>query len=89
MNIFPPYSNERDKTKMLLLLSRSLFIIIFPVISFNIGGDTKGIFVEFNFRKSKWLLLAAYKPTDVSKSNGFVSITNALDFHGKKYKNMI
>ena len=38
---------------------------------FDIGGNTEGIFVELNFRKSKWLLLAAYKPPDVPKNNCF------------------
>ena len=45
------------------------------VKTLNIGGNTEGIFVEVNFRKCKWLLLAAYKPPDVSKLNNFNSIT--------------
>ena len=47
----------------------------------DIGDNTERIFVELNFRKSKWLLLAAYKPPDVSKANCFENITKALDFH--------
>ena len=57
--------------------------------TFNIGGDAEGIFIELNFRKSKWLLLAAYKPPDISKINCFDNITKALDYHGDKYENII
>ena len=56
---------------------------------FDIGGNTEGIFVELNFRKSKWLLLAAYKPPDVPKNNCFDNITKALDFYSKNYENVI
>ena len=50
---------------------------------------TEGIFVELNFRKSKWLLVAAYKPPDVSKADYFDNLTKALDFHSKQCENMI
>ena len=46
------------------------------------------MFIEVNFRKSKWVLLA-FKPPDVSKANWFHNITKALDFHCSKNKNMI
>ena len=55
----------------------------------EIDGKTEGIFVELNFRKSKWLLLAAYKPPDVSKVDCFDNITKSLDIHSKKYENII
>ena len=57
--------------------------------NFDIGVGTEGIFVELNFRKSKWLLLAAYKPPDVSKVNCFDNITKALDFYSNTYENVI
>ena len=37
------------------------------VNTIEIKGNTEGIFVELNFRKSKRLLIAAYKPSDVSR----------------------
>ena len=57
--------------------------------TFNIGGDTECIFIELNFRKSKWLLLAAYKPPDISKISYFDNISKALDFNSDKYENII
>ena len=59
------------------------------VNAIEIKGNTEGIFVELNFRKSKWLLIAAYKPPDVSKADCFDNLTKALDFHSKQYENMI
>ena len=59
------------------------------VNNIEIKGNTEGIFVELNFRKSKWLLVAAYKPPDVSKADCFDNLTKALDFHSKQYENMI
>ena len=53
---------------------------------FDIGGGTEGIFIELNFRKSKWLLLAA---SDVSKVNCFDNITKALVFYSNTYENVI
>ena len=44
----------------------------------EIKGNTKRIFVELNFRKSKWLLIAAYKQPDVSKADCFDNIYKAL-----------
>ena len=35
------------------------------------------------------MVLAAYKPPDVSKANCFDNITKALDFHGNKHENVI
>ena len=50
--------------------------------------NTEGITIELNFRKSKSLLLTAYKPPDIPKANWFHNITKALDFHGSKYENI-
>ena len=36
--------------------------------TFDIGVSTEGIFIEWNFRKSKWLLLVAYMLPDVPKA---------------------
>ena len=51
--------------------------------------NTEGITIELNFRKSKSLLLTAYKPPDIPKANWFHNITKALDFHCSKNKNTI
>ena len=84
-----PFRRDRDKHGGGILIYVRNDIPSREVKTFNIEGNTEGIFVELNFRKSKWLLLAAYKPPDVSKLNCFDNITKALDFHGNKYENMI
>ena len=47
----------------------------------DIGVGTEGIFVELNFRKSKWLLLAVYRPPYFSNVNCVDNISDALDFY--------
>ena len=54
---------------------------------FDLEDNVKGVFVETNLRKSKWLLLAAYKPPSFSKTKCFDPIGNALDYCSKKYQN--
>ena len=43
--------------------------------TFDIGVSNEGIFIELNFRKSKWLLLTAYMPPDVHKAKWFHNTT--------------
>ena len=59
------------------------------VNTFEIEGNTEGIFIELNIRKSKWLLLATYKPPDISKTDCLDMMSKALDFHSAKYQNFI
>ena len=84
-----PFRRDRDKHGGGILIYVRNDIPSREVKTFNIEGNTEGIFVELNFRKSKWLLLAAYKPPHVSKLNWFDNIIKALDFYGNKYENMI
>ena len=57
--------------------------------SFKIDEGIEGMFIEINLRKSKWLVLATYKPPDHSKEQYFDFIRNSLDFYSEKYKNII
>ena len=57
--------------------------------SFKIDEGVEGMFIEINLRKSKWLVLATYKPPDHSKEQYFDFIRNSLDFYSEKYKNII
>ena len=44
-------------------------------------NDIEGIFVEINFRKSKWLLCGTYHPTLQSDQYYFDNIGKAIDVH--------
>ena len=56
---------------------------------FNFSIGIEGLFIEINLRKSKWLLLATYKPPSLSKHDFFNHVGKALDFYGAKYENFI
>ena len=52
---------------------------------FGLEDNVEGVFVDINWRKSKWLLLAAYKPPSLSKTKCFDAMGNALDYYNKEY----
>ena len=47
--------------------------------------DFEGLFIEINLRKSKWLLLATYKPPSFSKDYYFALVNKALDAYSSKF----
>lgn len=59
------------------------------LISHPFPDKIEGIFVELNFRKSKWLLLGTYHPPSQSDSFYFDSIGKAIDFYNNKYDKLI
>ena len=52
-------------------------------------ADFEGLFIEINLRKSKWLLLATYKPPSFSKDYYFALVNKALDAYSSKFENII
>ena len=44
-------------------------------------NDIEGIFVEINFKKSKWLLYGSYHPSSQSDQHYFDNIDKALDIY--------
>ena len=48
--------------------------------------DIEGLFVELNFRKSKWLLMGAYHPPSQSDSYFFEHLDKALDIYSNYEK---
>ena len=56
---------------------------------FKFSIDIQGLFIDIKLRKSKWLLLATYKPPSLSNHDYFNHVGKALDFYGVKYKNVI
>ena len=51
--------------------------------------DIEGIFLELNFKKSKWLLLGAYHPPSQNDDFFFDSISNAMDLYLGQYDNFL
>ena len=52
-------------------------------------NDIEGIFVEINFRKSKWLLCGTYHPPSQSDQYYFDNIDKALDAYCQYEKIML
>jgi len=50
---------------------------------------TEGVFVEINLRKTKWLLLGAYRPPSLNLGNFLDSVSRALDVYLKSYDNFL
>ena len=51
---------------------------------FKFSIDIQGLFIDIKLRKSKWLLLATYKPPSLSKYDYFYHVGKALHFYGAK-----
>ena len=54
----------------------------------NFPSDVEGLFVELNFRKSKWLLFGTYHPPAQNDQYFFNCIDNALDTYSN-YDNVL
>ena len=50
---------------------------------------TEGVFVEINLRKTKWLLLGAYRPPSLNLGTFLDSVSRALDIYLKSYDNFL
>ena len=53
---------------------------------FDLEDSVEEVFVEINLRKSKWILLAVYKPLTLSRTKCFEAIGNALNYYSKNYQ---
>ena len=51
----------------------------------HLPGDIEGIFVELNFRKSKWLIFGSYHPPNQPDEYYFNKVSNSLDIYISKY----
>ena len=51
----------------------------------KLSHDIKGIFVELNLRKNKWLLFGSYHPPSQSDEYFFNHVKNGLDIYSKFY----
>ena len=52
-------------------------------------GSIKGMFIELDFRKSKWLLFGTYHPPRQMHDLYFDSVGRALNIQNDKYDKML
>ena len=81
-----PYRQDRNRNGGGIMIyirddipSKLLTKHVFP-------DDIEGLFVELNFRKSKWLLMGAYHPPSQSNSYFFEHLDKALDIYSNYEK---
>ena len=55
----------------------------------NFPDDIEGLFVELNFRKTKWLLMGSYHLPNQSNQYYFNKVSNSLDMYIFKYDKFI
>ena len=55
----------------------------------NFTNDIEGLFIEFNFRKSKWLLFGAYRPPKQNKLHFTEHVSKALDIYIQSFDRII
>lgn len=55
----------------------------------NFDEDIEGMFVELNFRKSKWLLFGTYRPPSQNRGHYFVNLSNSLEMYIPSYDKII
>ena len=90
-----PYRQDRNKFGGGVMIyiredipSKILEKHAFPDVPFDNNdnlGPIEGIFIELNFRKSRWLLFGSYHRPKQSDNYYFEKITYALDFYAKYY----
>ena len=84
-----PYRLDRNRNGGEIIIfirdyipSRVLTKHVFP-------DDIKGLFIELNFRKAKWLLFGTYHPPTQSGSYYFNNLDKALDLYSRYDKKLL
>ena len=84
-----PYRRDRNKNGGGILIYVRDSIPSKELSNHNLPDDIESIFVELNFRKSKWLLMGTYHPPSQSDSYFFNKVSNSLDMYISKYENVL
>ena len=84
-----PYRKDRNRNGGGIIVYVREDIPSRKLDQFKLDDDIEGIFIEINLRKSKWLMLATYRPPFSSKSQYLDSIGNSIDFYSKTYQNVV
>ena len=83
-----PFRKDRDDHRGWIMVFNREDILSRKLDMFNFSIGIEGLCIEINL-KSKWLILATYKPPFLSKHDFFNHVGKALDFYGAKYENFI
>ena len=59
------------------------------LLKHNFTNDIEGLFIELNFRKSKWLLFGAYRPPKQNKLHFMEHVSKALDIYIQSFDRII
>ena len=60
-----------------------------PLEKHNVSDDIKGLFVELNFRKVKWLLFGTYHPPSQNDIYYFNQLDKAIDTYNNFDKTLL
>ena len=83
-----PYRLERNRNGGGVMIFVKEDIPSKLLTNHNFPSDVEGLFVELNFRKSKWLLLGTYHPRAQNDQYFFNCIDKALDTYSN-YDNVL
>ena len=76
-----PFRKDRDDHRGWIMVFNREDILSRKLDMFNFSIGIEGLCIEINL-KSKWLILATYKPPFLSKHDFFNHVGKALDFYG-------
>ena len=84
-----PFRLDRNSRGGGLLIYVRTDIPCKQVVTYELPDKIEGIFVEINFRKSKWLLYGTYHPPSQNDNFYFQSIGRALDIYTQTYDKIL
>ena len=84
-----PFRLDRNSRGGGLLIYVRTDIPCKQVFTYELPDKIEGIFVEINFRKSKWLLCGTYHQPSQSDDFYFHNISLALDIYTQKYDKIL
>ena len=74
-----PFRRDRNRKGGGIMIYVRNDILCRALKKYNFESDVEALFLELNFRKSKWLLCGIYHPPSQSKEYFFNNLDNALD----------
>ena len=80
-----PFRRDRNANGGGLLIYVREDIPCKPLNLHSFPDDIEGIFIELNFRKSKWLLFGTYHPPSQNDEYYFGCVSRALDIYSRSY----
>ena len=85
----PPHRLDRNENGGGILIYIREDIPGVVLNKYKLPSDIEGIFIELNFRKSKWLLFGTYHPPSQSDNYYFDQVGKALSFYNTTYDKIL